>query len=487
MKTKPWVRALCALAVLGLIAAACGDDDTSATDDAAIAQAQAQADAAQAQADAAQAEASAAQAQADEAAAEATAAAEAAAMAEEALAEAMAAMDADEGVDPAAIADLEARLAEAQATAEAATAAAQAAQDEAEAAIMAAEETMDDPLDLASVCPSPIIIQTDWFPESEHGAMYQMVGEGWTLDTDNMITTGPLVAGGVDTGVNIEIRAGGPAIGFASGSAQMYLDPEITLAYVSMDEAVILGGDTPTLSVVAPLEKNPQIIQWDPETYPDVTGVADLGELGVTINVFAGGTFIDVFVNEGVLSADQIDPSYDGGPARFIAEGGAIAQQGFASESPYSYEQVYPEWSKPIAFELIHDAGLPIYSQTLAIRPAELDALRPCLAKFVPIVQQAILDFAADPGPTNANIVQIVADIGSFWQYSPGLAQFSVDTQIELGLIGNGPDDTVGNMELDRIQEVIDKIVNAGFDVDPSRTDPNNIVTNEFIDESIGF
>ncbi|MYK74785.1 MAG: ABC transporter substrate-binding protein [Acidimicrobiaceae bacterium] len=426
MKTKPWVRALCALAVLGLIAAACGDDDT---------------DDGVAGTSAAPAEEPAAPAEPEDPEPEPTAA----------PAE-------PEAPDP----EPEPEPAEPEAPAE-------------------------DPLDLASVCPSPIIIQTDWFPESEHGAMYQMVGEGWTLDTDNMITTGPLTAGGVDTGVDIEIRAGGPAIGFASGSAQMYLDPEITLAYVSMDEAVILGGDTPTLSVVAPLEKNPQIIQWDPETYPDVTGVADLGELGVTINVFAGGTFIDVFVNEGVLSADQIDPSYDGGPARFIAEGGAIAQQGFASESPYSYEEVYPEWSKPVAFELIHDAGLPIYSQTLAIRPAELDTLRPCLAKFVPIVQQAVLDFAADPRPTNAMIVQIVADIGSFWQYSPGLAQFSVDTQIELGLIGNGPDDTVGNMEIDRIQEVIDKIVNAGFDVDPSRTDPNNLVTNEFIDESIGF
>ncbi|MXW96267.1 MAG: ABC transporter substrate-binding protein [Acidimicrobiaceae bacterium] len=426
MKTKPWVRALCALAVLGLIAAACGDDDT---------------DDGVAGTSAAPAEEPAAPAEPEDPEPEPTAA----------PAE-------PEAPDP----EPEPEPAEPEAPAE-------------------------DPLDLASVCPSPIIIQTDWFPESEHGAMYQMVGEGWTLDTDNMITTGPLTAGGVDTGVDIEIRAGGPAIGFASGSAQMTLDPEITLAYVSMDEAVILGGDTPTLSVVAPLEKNPQIIQWDPETYPDVTGVADLGELGVTINVFAGGTFIDVFVNEGVLSADQIDPSYDGGPARFIAEGGAIAQQGFASESPYSYEEVYPEWSKPVAFELIHDAGLPIYSQTLAIRPAELDTLRPCLAKFVPIVQQAVLDFAADPRPTNAMIVQIVADIGSFWQYSPGLAQFSVDTQIELGLIGNGPDDTVGNMEIDRIQEVIDKIVNAGFDVHPSRTDPNNLVTNEFIDESIGF
>ena len=426
MRKKLWVRALCALAVLGLIAAACGDDDT---DDGA------------ADASAAPAEESAAPAEPEDPEPEPTAA--------PAEPDEPAAAEPEPEPEP--------------------------------------EAPADDPLDLASVCPSPIIIQTDWFPESEHGAMYQMVGEGWTLNTDSMITTGPLVAGGVDTGVDIEVRAGGPAIGFASGSAQMQLDPEITLAYVSIDEAVILGGDTPTLSVVAPLEKNPQIIQWDPETYPDVTGIADLGELGVTINVFAGGTFIDVFVNEGVLSADQIDPSYDGGPARFIAEGGAIAQQGFASESPYSYEQVYPEWSKPIAFELIHDAGLPIYSQTLAIRPADLDTLRPCLAKFVPIVQQAVLDFAADPGPTNEMIVQIVADIDSFWQYSPGLAQFSVDTQIELGLIGNGPDDTVGNMEIDRIQDVIDKIVSAGFDVDPSRTDPNNIVTNEFIDENIGF
>ncbi|RMF00480.1 MAG: hypothetical protein D6768_12700, partial [Chloroflexi bacterium] len=26
---------------------------------------------------------------------------------------------------------------------------------------------------LAAVCPNPIVIQTDWFPEAEHGALYQ--------------------------------------------------------------------------------------------------------------------------------------------------------------------------------------------------------------------------------------------------------------------------------------------------------------------------
>ncbi len=425
MKTKPWARALCALAVLGLIAAACGDDDT------------------------------------DTVASEATT---------------------TEPAEPEPAPEPDPEPAEPEPDPEAAE-----PEPEPEPAEAEPEVPAEDPLDLASVCPSPIIIQTDWFPESEHGAMYQMVGADYVIDADNQTTTGSLMAGDVDTGVDIQVRAGGPAIGFASGSAQMYLDEEITLAYVSTDEAIILGADTPTLSVVAPLEKNPQIIQWDPETYPDVQSVADIGEAGILVNVFAGGTFIDVFVNEGVLSADQIDPSYDGSPSRFITEGGAIAQQGFASESPYSYETVYEEWAKPLAFELIHDAGLPLYSQTLAIRTADLDALRPCLERFVPIVQQSVVDFASDPARANVIIVEAVETIDSFWQYPPELAEFSVQAQLELGLVGNGPDDTVGNMETDRIQEVIDKIVNAGFDVDPSRTDPDNIVTNEFIDESIGF
>ena len=340
--------------------------------------------------------------------------------------------------------------------------------------------------DLSEVCPSPLIIQTDWFPESEHGAMYQMVASDYSIDAGNQITTGSLIAGDFDTGIDIEIRAGGPAIGFASGSAQMYIDPEIHLAYISTDESVILGDDTPTISVVAPLEKNPQIIQWDPETYPDVSSIADLGEKGIVVNVFAGGTFIDVFVNEGVLSADQIDPSYNGSPARFIVEEGAIAQQGFASESPYSYEIAYEEWAKPIAFELIHDAGLRLYSQTLAVRKDNLEALRPCLERFVPIVQQSVVDFAADPDRANAIIIDAVETIDSFWEYSPGLADFSVQTQKDLGLVGNGPDDTVGNMDEDRINEVIDKITAAGFDVtDGLRFE--DIATNEFIDESIGF
>jgi hypothetical protein len=330
------------------------------------------------------------------------------------------------------------------------------------------------------------VIQTDWFPEAEHGALYQMVGDDYTIDTDNKVVKGSLIASGEDTGIDIEVRTGGPAIGFQQPIQQMYVETDILLGHVSTNEAVFGSEDTPTLSVVAPLEKNPQIIMWDPETYPDVQSIADLGQTGATIQVFAGGTFIDVFVNEGVVSAEQIDPSYDGSPARWVAENGAVAQQGFASAEPYVYLNEIPEWGKPVAFELIHDAGFEIYSQALAIRAGELEELRPCLEQLVPIVQQAVVDYVADPARANAIIVDAVEQYQDFWVYSPGLADYSIGAQVELGLVGNGPDDIVGNLDPARVQAVIDKMTAAGLDINEG-LQAADIGTNEFINESIGL
>ena len=286
-----------------------------------------------------------------------------------------------------------------------------------------------------------------------------MVGDDYEVDTDAKIVSGSLVAsGGVDTGVDIEVRTGGPAIGFQPVSVQQYADDSITLGYANTEGQVLRWEDTPTISVVAPLEINPQIILWDPETYPEVETLADLGESGATINIFEGGTFAEVFVGQGLWSEDQVDGSYDGSPTRFISEAGAIAQQGFASAEPFTYEFVFEDWMKPVAFELLHDAGFEVYSQTLSVRPDHLEELAPCLELFVPIVQQAQVDFAMDPARANAMIIDAVDQFADFWTYDEALAEYSVATQLELGLIGNGPDETLGNMDEARIQSVIDQI-----------------------------
>ncbi len=344
----------------------------------------------------------------------------------------------------------------------------------------------DDMMDLSGVCPSPLVVQTDWFPESEHGAMYELIGDDYIVDVENKIVRGSMVLGGQDLGIEWEVRTGGPAIGFAAVSQWMATDDSIHLGYGSTDQLVNHWDSAPLMSVVAPLEKNPQMVMWDPATYPDVNTLADLGDAGITINVFGGGTFPEVFIAQGIWSRDQVDPSYNGSPARFVAENGSIAQQGFASSEVYTYEYIYEEWGKPVAFQLLHDAGFEIYSQTISIRPRELDELSPCLEKVVPIIQQAAVDFIASPGRANAIIVDAVEKYQDFWVYQPDLAEFSVQAQIDFGLIGNGPDDIVGNMEEARIQKVIDDMKAAGMDIDPDLT-ATDLFTNRFIDPSIGF
>ena len=339
---------------------------------------------------------------------------------------------------------------------------------------------------LAGVCPDPVIIQTDWFPEAEHGATYQLVGDDYVVDVENQTVTGSLVAAGVDTGIDVEVRTGGPAIGDQPVSTQLYTEPGIHLGFVSTDEAVAFADDAPTVAVVAPLEKNPQIIMWDPETYPDVETIADLGEVGVTVNVFGGGTFSEVLAAQGVLDPAQIDPSYDGSPARFIAEQGAIAQQGFASAEPYNYEFVFEDWGKPVAFELIHDAGFQVYSQALVVRADAVETLRSCLEVLVPVIQQAAVDYAESPDRVNAMIIDAVAQYDSFWVYDESVAEYSIATQVELGLVGNGPDSTLGNMDPERVQAVIDAMASAGMDV-PEGLTAADISTNEFIDPSIAL
>ena len=115
------------------------------------------------------------------------------------------------------------------------------------------------------------MLQTDWNPEAEHGGQYELLGPNPTINAGAKSVTGELVAhGGIDTGVQLQIRAGGPAIGYQTVSSQMYKDSSITLGYLGTDEQIALSQTQPTVAVMAGLEVSPQIIQWSPTAHPDL-------------------------------------------------------------------------------------------------------------------------------------------------------------------------------------------------------------------------
>jgi hypothetical protein len=343
---------------------------------------------------------------------------------------------------------------------------------------------------LAGICPEVVTIQTDWNPEAEHGWIYEMVGDNPTIDKDGVLVRGPLVAGGVDTGVEIEIRSGGPAIGFQTVTSQLYSDDDILLGYVYTDEGIQNSVEFPTVAVMAGMEKNPQMIMWDPATYPDVETIADIGEAGILVRYFGGAAYMDYFTQTGILTAGQVDGSYDGTPALFVADEGASAQQGFGSAEPFIYENEVADWAKPIAYAYINDAGWENYAESIAIKADRLEENRECLTALVPIIQQSTVDYVSDPAETNALILDAVETFDNGWVYTQGVADYAVETMVNDGLLSNGPDDTIGNFDLDRVTALLEKAIpvytSLGQPPQEGLT-AEDVVTNDFIDPSIGL
>lgn len=347
---------------------------------------------------------------------------------------------------------------------------------------------------LKGICPDTVTLQTDWMPEAEHGFLYNLVGDGYTTDNDKAYVTGPLVAGGVDTGVQIQIRSGGLPQQFTPVTQIMYNDSDVLAGFVYTDEAIqFSGSEFPTVAVMSGFEKNPQMIMWDPATYPDVKGIADLGTKKVTVRYFGGAAYMDFLTATGVLSKDQVDGSYTGDPALFIADEGKAAQQGFGSAEPYLYETELKDWGKPVAYEYINDIGWKNYAQSIATKPENITKYADCFKALVPMIQQSSVDYLTDPSHGNKVILDATAAFGEAfgWTYTEGAANYGVETIKKDGLQANDPaSGVIGQFDEARVTDLIAKAIPVYKAQGATPKDglvASDIVTNEFIDPSISL
>jgi hypothetical protein len=349
-------------------------------------------------------------------------------------------------------------------------------------------------VNLAGVCPANVVIQTDWNPEADHGHLYQLLGSDYTVDASKKSVSGPLMSGGKKTGVNVEIRAGGPAIGYASVSSQMYQDKSITMGYVSTDEAVQDSQKLPTTAVMAENDISPIMVMWDPKTYPKVKTIKQLStalqKSGGVVRYFGGSAYMDYLTGSGTLAKSVTDGSYDGTPSKFVVAKGKDAQQGFATAEPYIYQHEVSAWGKPVKFQLINNTGYPFYPEAMSVRSADLTKLSPCLKKLVPVLQQADVDYIKSPATTNKLITDLVTQYNNGWVYDEAVANYAVAEMKKLKIASNGDNSYVGDMDSARIQKIIDvdtPIYTKAGTVLKSGLKPSDIFTNEFIDKKIGF
>ncbi|MCU1638190.1 MAG: nitrate transporter substrate-binding protein [Microbacteriaceae bacterium] len=350
------------------------------------------------------------------------------------------------------------------------------------------------PIDLSDVCPATIVIQDSWYPQAELGGMLALIATDYTVDASNKSVSGPLVASDEYTGVNLELRAGGPAIGFTPPVSQMYQDTSITLARMDVDSAIQNSADLPTISIFAALDVSPLSVMWSTDYYPDVKSTKDLGEaLAASGGVFrynqSSSAYLQYLIRSGQLPESVVDGSYDGTPGNFVASGGKDSQQGYATNEPYVYDNIVTDWGKPLSYELLSDTGWDVASG-YAIRTSDLDSMSECLTELVPIFQQSTIDYFAEPAPASALLIDLVEQYQTGAIYDHAVIDYANEVMISEGLVGNGSNDAVGDYDEDRVSKLIDIAVPVYTEMGQSPGDgltADDLVTNEFIDPSIGF
>jgi hypothetical protein len=345
---------------------------------------------------------------------------------------------------------------------------------------------------IAGPCPSNLVVQTDWFPEVEHGGTYQLIGPGGTADKASFRYRGPLQARyagshGVQT---VEIRAGGAAIDNRTVSDVLYSDDDVFLGYVNTDDAIAgAAKGQSVLGVMASLDISPQMLMWSPARFT-ITKPTDLAKTRAKVLHFPGSTYIDYLVSKGYVTIDQLDDSYKGDPTRWLESSGDIIQQGFATNEVFTYENLVDGWRKPVDFFLIHWMGYENYPAMLSLPSGKLEESRACLDELVPVMQRAWVDYLTSPGPVNDELVEINDTYDTFFKISKGLNARAMQMFSQFKLATNGPDDVLGNFDqarVDRMVRIVGDVLKArGAPVKADLT-AADVSTNEFVDGSIGL
>ena len=341
-------------------------------------------------------------------------------------------------------------------------------------------------------CPPEIRIQTDDLPRVEWGFLYEL------LDHDELrhgfdSVTAPLLVDGEPSGSNLRIFVGDPDDGVPANIA-LHDDDRLLLGAVDTDVALLDAGRFPTVGVFAPLRRSPRLAYWDAGVYPGVTTVQLVGdrltpdgEALVPVVTTPGDPFASYGVGSGIFTVDQVvtdpPPSVQG----LIDTDGIPAHLGDVFTDPYRFELLT---EKPELFgsHLLDEAGYESDSGLLSATPQGLVRYADCLEVLVPILQQGLVDYLDDPEATTELIVTLSAKFGDE-TYDADAAAVAFEVLEGQRFAGNGRDGTIGDIDLGRLRDLFETASpawrEAGTPV-PAGIEPDSVVTNRFIDPSIG-
>ena len=269
-----------------------------------------------------------------------------------------------------------------------------------------------------------IALQTDWFPQAEHGGFYQALAKGFYREAGLDVT---LLPGGPGAGINLKVAKGDADFG-------MNRSDDLILA---------ASQGLPLLIVAAVLQHDSQVL-----LVHDASPVKSLDDLaGRTVTASIGMAWIPWLKKSRGIDFALRPQTY--GLAGFMADPDAI-QQGLVTNEPYVARQ------KGIAVRslMIGASGFDAYHAIFCRR--ELARAEPEVVRaFVAASVQGWRDYlAGDPAPAHALILQANT------QMTRGLLEFSRGELISRDLVRGDAarGEVIGQIELHRIARQIEML-----------------------------
>jgi NitT/TauT family transport system substrate-binding protein len=233
-------------------------------------------------------------------------------------------------------------------------------------------------------------LQTDWYPQPEHGGFYDALVKGYYKDE----------------GLDVQILPGGPYVTseplVASGSVQFGMN--------SADHIMesIANADEPLIAVGATMQHDPQGVMVRADS--PVHAWTDLN--GRTVAVKPGSTWWEFMVHKFNLDkVREIPATYS--VANFLQDPNYI-QQAFVTSEPYFAQKDGVQTRMLINSEAGYDPYRVFYTSKDFLREHP-----EVVAKFVRASIKGWRDYMNDPAQANATILKLNPALSSDWmQYS---------------------------------------------------------------------
>jgi NitT/TauT family transport system substrate-binding protein len=225
---------------------------------------------------------------------------------------------------------------------------------------------------------TPVAMQTDWYPQPEHGGFYDALLRGYYKDE----------------GLDVTILPGGPYVNtdqqVATGAAQFEM--------ASSDHVLqAIGNGVPLVAVAATMQSDPQALMVHQDS--PVHSFQDLDGHAVAIRL-GGSTWFDYLVKRYQLkNVREIPATYS--VANFLQDP-AYIQQIFVTSEPFFVRQA----GVPIRTMLISETGYNPY-RVMATSQSFLQQHPEVVGKFVRASLRGWRDYLVHPDDVNAAIARL--------------------------------------------------------------------------------